>query len=139
MGSKFFYKLPVALFSDCYRDLKAVDLLVYSVIYAKWCVIRDFKNINFFDRAEGKYFVKMSYPEIIERLNNKVTSVTTVRISVNRLKDKGLIKAKKVGGSSKNYYFVDDLLEDNFKKEKLVEIPNNSEDEDNILFYEWLK
>ena len=139
MGSKFFYKLPVALFSDCYRDLKAVDLLVYSVIYAKWCSIRDFKNINFFDKSEGKYFVKMSYPEIIERLNNKVTGVATICASLKRLKAKGLIKAKKVGGSSKNYYFVDDLLEDDFKKEKLIEIPNNSEDEDNILFYEWLK
>lgn len=139
MGSKFFYKLPVALFSDYYGDLKAVDVLVYAVIYAKWCVIRDFKNVNFFDKSEGKYFVKMSYPEIIERLNNKVTGVATICASLKRLKAKGLIKAKKVGGSSKNYYFVDDLLEDDFKKEKLIEIPNNAEDEDNILFYEWLK
>lgn len=139
MGSKFFYKLPMALFSDCYRDLKAVDVLVYAVIYAKWCVIRDFKNVNFFDKSEGKYFVKMSYPEIIERLNNKVTGVATICASLKRLKAKGLIKAKRVSGSSKNYYFVDDLLEDDFKKEKLIEIPNNTDDEDNILFYEWLK
>lgn len=139
MGSKFFYKLPVALFSDYYGDLKAVDVLVYAVIYAKWCVIRDFKNVNFFDKSEGKYFVKMSYPEIIERLNNKVTGVATICASLKRLKAKGLIKAKRVSGSSKNYYFVDDLLEDDFKKEKLIEIPNNTDDEDNILFYEWLK
>lgn len=139
MGSKFFYKLPVALFSDYYGDLKAVDVLVYAVIYAKWCVIRDFKNVNFFDKSEGKYFVKMSYPEIIERLNNKVTGVATICASLKRLKAKGLIKAKRVSVSSKNYYFVDDLLEDDFKKEKLIEIPNNTDDEDNILFYEWLK
>lgn len=139
MGSKFFYKLPMALFSDYYGDLKAVDVLVYAVIYAKWCVIRDFKNVNFFDKSEGKYFVKMSYPEIIERLNNKVTGVATICASLKRLKAKGLIKAKRVSGSSKNYYFVDDLLEDDFKKEKLIEIPNNTDDEDNILFYEWLK